>query len=239
MKYELRFKISALHILLFLNTIIFILALLVDNTVGFDRDLFFLFGGEVIAEVLRGNFWLLVTASFFHINLLHFLLNMYSLFKMGKVIEHFYGGKKLFTTYIFGAIGASLFSTIMAVVLRAPVLSLGASGSIFALVGLLFGGSMKKYRYGNSLPFRPLDILPVIVLPFLVGFLPGLNINNWAHAGGLIAGFLLGLVFNHSMSGHYSKFNENLEKILHWTSIVLFIGAYVMLFVNAFNLIYS
>jgi rhomboid protease GluP len=239
MRLQIKLRLNVLTFLLFLNSLIFALAFLVDLTLGFDQKLFHLFGGEITTDILKGDWWLLLTASFFHISLVHFALNMFSLYRMGELILNYYGGRKLFVTYILGGIGASLLSTAMAVVFRDPVLSLGASGSIFALVGLLLGGSVKKYRLGVSLPFGPMDVLPVFILPFLVGFMPGLQINNWAHIGGLIIGFVLGLIFHNSMSRHLSKVDKHVENFMYYLCILILAVCYLLLFADAYRLIYK
>ena len=66
--------------------------------------------------------------------------------------------------------------------------SIGASGAIFGLLGsLLYFGYHYRVYFGNVLIRR---IVPVIILNLFIGFtIPG--IDNFAHIGGLIGGFLI------------------------------------------------
>lgn len=238
MKLEFKLQLSALNILLGLNIIIFLLGVLAQSTLGFDNNLFYIFGGLDASRVYVGDYWLLITSAFFHLQLLHFGLNTYALFRVGQAVSAFYGDKVLIITYIFGALGGSILSYWSSYFLGENFFSLGASGAIFALIGLLVGGSLKKYRYGYSLPFSIWDILPVVLFSLMFGFLPNSNINNYAHIGGLVTGVVLGFILKHTLGAYKTRFETNLEKSLYYTALVVFIGSFVALIYNAINIIF-
>jgi rhomboid protease GluP len=238
MRMEFRFKINALFILLGLNAVIFLLALLTQSAFGFDDQLFYIFGGLITPLVAQGDFWLMITSAFFHLDFLHFIINMYSLFRLGQIVQFYYDDKTLFLTYIFGALGGSLLSHFASIYLGNSPFSLGASAGIIALIGLLFGGSFRKRRYGSELPFSIGDILPVVIFSFWIGLIPGSRINNWAHLGGFLAGTIIGMLINHSMNNFASRFEVTSKKVLYLLAVAIFIVSFIMLIANAVNMFF-
>lgn len=236
MNIEFKFQFNTLTFLLGLNLVIFLIAIFIENSVGFDKSLFYLFGGQISSEIYSGSLWLLVTANFFHINVLHFLFNMISLFRLGQLAMFFYDGKKLFITYILGGIGGVGLSYLISLITREDTFSLGASASIFGIVGLLIGGTLRRNRFGRDLPFGLMDLLPFTVIAFAFGFLPGFNINNWAHLGGLLTGILLGVIIPNSLSNS-KEFISKLINPLYIITVVIFLVSYLFVLVNTYNLL--
>ena len=64
----------------------------------------------------------------------------------------------------------------------------GASGAIFGLVGALL--VIQRRLGGNST-----QLLVLVGINLVIGFIPGLNIAWQAHIGGMITGALIGLIF--------------------------------------------
>ena len=148
-----------------------------------NPDLFVLQYGLQKHLVRMGEIYRLITGAFIHIDILHFLTNAYSLYGIGSMAESYYGKKKFIIIYLFSMITASLLSISMS-----EAISIGASGAIFGLLGcLLYFGYHYRVYFGNVLLKR---IAPVILINLVIGFsLPG--IDNFAHIGGLIGGFLI------------------------------------------------
>ncbi len=228
-----------LYFLIGINCLIFIVAFVVQSKLGFDVNLFYLFGGLVPSKVFTGSLWLLVTANFFHLDILHFAFNMISLYKIGEIVNYYYDGRKLFTTFILGGISGTVLSYFSAYLTHSDILSLGASAGIFALVGLLLGGTLRRNRYGMDLPFSAAEILPFAIISFLFGFLPGMNINNWAHLGGVVGGVFLGLILNNSMAVHINRIEKFVGESLFVISFIFFIVSYVALIANAYHLVFA
>ena len=113
----------------------------------------------------------------------HILCNMYALYIIGSQVENYFGKIKYIIIYVISAITASLLSML----LNMNTASIGASGAIFGLMGsLLYFGINYRLYLGSALTK---EILPVIVLNLLLGFtLQG--VDNFAHLGGLLGGFL-------------------------------------------------
>lgn len=140
---------------------------------------FILFGDWV----REGEIYRLLTGTFLHADLLHILCNTYALYIVGSMVEGYYGRKKFAIIYLVSAITGSLLSICMS-----DIPSVGASGAIFGLLGsLVYFGYHYRVYFGSVILQR---IIPVIIINLGIGFMMS-EIDNFAHIGGLIGGFLI------------------------------------------------
>jgi membrane associated rhomboid family serine protease len=155
--------------------------------------------GEVVVRLgsnftpltLHGQPWRLLTSTFLHFGLFHFLLNTWALLSVGSGVERLYGRARFLLIYFAAGVGGSVAS-----VLWHPITnSAGASGAIFGLFGA-FGAYF--YTQRGALPMSVVrtygaNIGVLIALNLLNGFThPG--IDNAAHLGGLVVGSALGWI---------------------------------------------
>jgi membrane associated rhomboid family serine protease len=146
--------------------------------------------------VAAGEYWRLFTVTllhgspdpgFFAPSLLHLFFNMYALYLAGPIVERWYGSLRFLIFYLVCAAGGSVASFAFG----GDLPSVGASGAIFGLFGLLLGANrfhLPVDRQSRAL-VRQLGML--IVLNILFGLaVPG--IDNAAHLGGLVTGLWLG-----------------------------------------------
>ncbi len=126
--------------------------------------------------------WRLITYAFLHGGWMHIIMNMYSLFIIGPQTEARYGTKRFIFIYLISAVCGALLSA----GLNPSVMSVGASGAIFGVLGALvyFGMKFRLY-FKDSLLTR---LIPVIVVNLIMSFLPGIDAS--CHIGGLIGGYL-------------------------------------------------
>ncbi len=148
-----------------------------------DIKTLLLFGANSQALIKAGQVWRLVTSIFLHIGLVHLLVNMYALFIIGRQLEGFIGKTKFLIVFL----GSGIIGSLLSVVMHSAI-SAGASGAIFGLLGsLLYFGYHYRLYLGAVLKTQ---IIPVIILNLIIGFLlPG--IDNFAHIGGLVGGYLI------------------------------------------------
>ena len=142
------------------------------------------FGANYGPLVKEGEIYRLVACMFLHAGIIHFGLNMYSLFIIGPRVEDFFGKKKFLLIYFLSGISASLLS----IGLNASVVAVGASGAIFGLFGALiyFGYTYRGY-IGALIRSQ---IVPIVIYNLFMGLIiPG--IDMWGHVGGLIGGLLV------------------------------------------------
>ncbi|MBR4351222.1 MAG: rhomboid family intramembrane serine protease [Bacilli bacterium] len=143
------------------------------------------FGANAGILVKGGDYYRLIASTFLHVDIIHLLCNMYSLFVLGPTVDYFYGKLKFILIYLYSAITASLVALIFH---GDNVFIVGASGAIFGLLGaLLYFGYTYRGYIGNKMIG---SLLSVIVINLAIGFaIPG--ISNYAHLGGLIGGLAI------------------------------------------------
>lgn len=212
-KYEDIFKpkpIIVTKVIMFLCFAMYIATLLVNN--NFNVALILL-GANNRSLVLGGQVWRLLTSAFLHGNILHLLVNMYSLWIIGSQVETYIGRWKFLVIYLLSAIMGSLFS----IVFYANSISIGASGALFGLMGaLLYFGYHYRLYLSNTLTSQ---IIPIIILNLLFGFtIPG--IDNACHIGGLIGGYLATMIVGLK---YKSQKSENINGIIVYLLLAAFL----------------
>jgi rhomboid protease GluP len=148
----------------------------------------------MISEAVRqGELYRLVSVTLVHGGYLHLLLNLYALYIVGPLVESIWGKWLFLAFYVLCAIAGSTASFLFGV-----GASVGASGAIFGLVGVILAGTRAHHP---MLDRRARAIVPqlgmFVVINLVFGFVAtgaGGNIDNAAHIGGLLAGLWLGLV---------------------------------------------
>ncbi len=147
------------------------------------------FGGQWGPLVTNGEWYRIVTAMFVHAGWLHLLFNMYALYYLGLLVENIYGSSKFLVVYFVSGVVGNLLSQLF----YYSVPSVGASGAIFGLVGLLLAATYFRKDFPSTLKRSLLiSLLPMVIFNIAYGFIPGTDINNAAHLGGFATGLVLG-----------------------------------------------
>jgi rhomboid protease GluP len=140
--------------------------------------------------VASGELYRLLSVTLVHANFIHLFFNMYALYLLGPVVETIWGPRLFALFYVLAGLAASTASFALG-----PGPSVGASGAIFGLVGVLLAGTRVHHPV---LDRRARAIVPqlgmIVVINLAFGFLAGGTIDNAAHIGGLLAGLWLGFV---------------------------------------------
>ncbi len=138
----------------------------------------------------RHEYWRLITAMFLHIGIPHILINSWSLYILGVLIERFYGTGRFLAIYFIAGLGGSIASF----ALSPNSVSAGASGAIVGLLGAMiayFGLHRKLLgAQGRSYLLNGLFNVGFMVIS---GFVLSGVVDNWAHLGGLFTGLIAGL----------------------------------------------
>lgn len=163
--------------------VVFILQLV--STQLFGVDIVLALGAKINSAIAAGEVWRLLTPVFIHIGLVHFFVNMYSLYAIGPAVERFFGSQRTLVFYLLSGFGG----VVMSMAFSANP-SVGASGAIFGLLGAL-GMFLFAHRstFGRAATFQFRQIVVVALLNLGLGLVPG--IDNWGHLGGLITGVAL------------------------------------------------
>jgi rhomboid protease GluP len=148
-------------------------------------------GADFGPSTTRGQWWRLLTGVFVHIGILHILLNMWVLTAAGPLVERMLGNAGFLLMYLVAGLCGSLTSLCW----EPLAVSAGASGAIFGIYGALLGVLLRQH---HSVPAKALRQLRNSGAGFLVyNLLFGMvhaGIDSAAHVGGLVAGFLCGVV---------------------------------------------
>lgn len=212
-KYENVFKpkrIIITKILIAINILMYILGLVIGD--NFSYNLIVL-GANNRGLVLDGEFYRLITSAFLHGSLLHLVVNMYSLWIIGSQVETYIGKLKYLIIYLLSALMGSLFS----IVFLENSLSVGASGAIFGLMGsLLYFGYHYRLYLSNALTSQ---IIPIVIFNLALGFLSS-SIDNGAHIGGLIGGYLSTMIVGLK---YKSQKSETINGLIVYSVLVIFI----------------
>lgn len=139
--------------------------------------------------------WRMLTSLFVHSqsSIFHILFNGYALWLFGRMLEPALGRWRFLALYLLSGLGGSA-----AVLWLSPnTWVVGASGAVFGLFAAMF--VIQRGLGGNAT-----QLLIVIGLNLVVGFLPGSNISWQAHLGGLLVGALVAFVLMRTRSPRQS-----------------------------------
>lgn len=140
--------------------------------------------------IADGEFWRLFSAMFLHAGLLHIGFNAYALWLFGTFVESSYGRTRMLLIYFVAGFLASVTSYVWGPVNSVGV---GASGAIFGIFGAFIAFNYRRRHLAMaSANLRWATTLLLLNLLLAFGFS---SLIDWrAHLGGLVAGFLAGLV---------------------------------------------
>jgi membrane associated rhomboid family serine protease len=162
----------ATYVLIAINVAVFVGA---RSSVQAQNDLI-LFG----PAVADGDYWRLITSGFLHVEITHILLNMLSLFWLGRMIEPALGHARFVAIYFVALLGGSLG----VMILSPDEATLGASGAIYGLLGAAI--VMARNR---QISLIQSGLIPILAINFVLTIsLPGISLGG--HLGGLIGGLV-------------------------------------------------
>ena len=176
-------------LLVLANVVVF---LIVELTGGSENTAHMLEMGACYPPyVLSGQWWRVASCMFLHFGMPHLANNMLVLIVLGMRLEPVMGSLRFLLTYLLGGVGGNLFSLFLSVRSGTPSVSAGASSATFALMGAVLLAALKNQGRLQDLGMR--QILIMAGLSLYLGFASG-GVDNAAHLGGLVAGFLVAAV---------------------------------------------
>lgn len=146
---------------------------------------------SVFDVLINKEYGRIIWAMFLHSGVSHIFNNMLILFFMGAMIEKEIGHVCYALLYFLSGIGGNLLSLYIKVMNYDMSVSVGASGAVFGLDGVLLAMVLFSGRKMENV--TPARVAAMILLSLYNGF-SGKNIDNAAHVGGLVVGFLGGCV---------------------------------------------
>lgn len=146
-------------------------------------------GADFGPLTLTGDWWRAITCNFIHIGAFHLLMNMYAFMYIGLWLEDLIGTRRMFISYLLTGVCSAAFSLYM----HAETISAGASGAIFGLYGIFLAFLLFHHIPRAQRKALLISILLFVGYNLVYGMKAG--IDNAAHIGGLLSGFLLGIIY--------------------------------------------
>ena len=144
---------------------------------GFDKPAF-----------LKGEYWRILTGTLVHSGALHFGMNCFALWNLGRIVELLSNRAHLAIVFVLSALGGDILSLIF----RPDAASVGASGGIIGFLTYLAVYAFKRRRF-TSKQFRR-DLVINIGIILAIGLALYDVIDNYGHIGGLLVGAIYALV---------------------------------------------
>ncbi|HIP18428.1 MAG TPA: rhomboid family intramembrane serine protease [Sulfurovum sp.] len=186
--YPLTYSIIGINIVVYIFS-----ALLSQNIADMDMqtlvDMGALYGPYT---VLKGEWWRLFTAMFLHGGMTHILMNMFSLYLIGRGLEMYFDKRAYVIIYLFSGLLGGLASLYM----HPQSVGVGASGAIFGVFGALAGFFLahRDKIATHSKAFMK-DFAVVLGINLVLGLsIPSIDVS--AHIGGLFVGLIGGFVIS-------------------------------------------
>ena len=151
------------------------------------------------ANILQGAYlWTFLTSMFMHGGIFHLFVNMLSLYFVGNLIEKLLGKKRYLSFYLIAGIFASILFVISPFIIPGDfnTYAVGASGALFALIGLLMilTPNLPVYMMFIPIPIKMKYAAPfMLVVLWIISVTANVPIGNVAHLGGLIFGLIYGI----------------------------------------------
>jgi rhomboid protease GluP len=209
------------YIIIGINAIVFLL-MLFNGVSVFEPTVADIvkWGGNFRPYTTGGEWWRLLTSVFVHIGIIHIALNMYALYYVGMYLEPMLGKLRYTVAYLCTGVLASIAS----IWWSKDAVAAGASGAIFGLYGVFFALLTTKLipaKVRSSL----LSSIGIFIAYNLFYGASKNGIDNAAHIGGLLTGFVFGYIY--FLSIRSEKFRPALASILVAAITLVFLTAYI------------
>lgn len=138
--------------------------------------------------VHRHQGWRLLSSMWLHAGVIHLVANMLCLLFIGMRLEQQFGYVRIGAIYVVSGVGGAVLSSL---VVRNRV-TVGASGALLGLLGAMLSELLTNWTIYTNKAAAVATLLSVAAVNLVLGVLP--HVDNLAHIGGFLAGFLLGFV---------------------------------------------
>ncbi|RXS76806.1 rhomboid family intramembrane serine protease [Blautia faecicola] len=187
-----------------INIVVFVIMEILGSTE--DTGFMLQWGAACRPLILDGEWYRLFTSMFLHFGIYHLVNNMAVLLFMGDMVEKAVGHWKYLMIYLGSGLVGNLLSLYMDIQSQSNIVSAGASGAIYGIIGGVFVLMIKNRKQVREVVIRRLVF--VIAVTIYYGS-QAAQIDNAAHVGGLIGGIVLTVLFtlhwNHSRKGYVAE----------------------------------
>lgn len=194
------------YALIAINVVYFLFLEIVGSSE--DTKIMIQYGAVFLPEVLgKKEYWRLLTAMFMHFGIQHISNNMLILFVLGGYLERALGRIRYLIFYIVCGVGANIICLVKDLSKRELVVSAGASGAIFGVIGgLLYVVMVNR---GKLEDLSSTQLIIIILFSLYFGFTTA-DVSNVAHIAGLLVGVLMAMVCYRKPKPHSNLMKEDL-----------------------------
>ncbi len=138
--------------------------------------------------IFKAEYYRFITAIFLHSSMMHLMMNMLSLYMVGRMVEKLFSKTAYLSIYFLTAFLGSMFSLYM----HTNTWGVGASGAIFGLFGALAGFAFfHRNTMKNQFMAFMKDFGIILLINLAIGFIfPSIDVS--AHVAGLLSGIVGG-----------------------------------------------
>lgn len=144
------------------------------------------FGTQKYLVLAYNQYYRLITYMFAHADIMHLAVNMLALFSLATPIKIIYSDKYALVIYIISGLISGV-----AVTFFTDNITIGSSGAVYGLFGLLIYKAFRDYQLGYKDNLNAL--LPVIIINLVISFMPGISLIG--HLAGLLVGIIAGYIY--------------------------------------------
>ncbi len=163
-----------------------------------DPDVLWRLGAMNGQQIAAGEYWRLLAAMFLHSGWMHFGLNAFGLFVVGQLLEPLYGHGRFTAIFLLAGLAGSVASYAFNLSMMPNAIGMGASGALFGVLGGLVAFFLSHRNQLGDMGRRSLVGLLLLAGVNLVFGLVTAGVDNYAHIGGFVCGFVLGIAFSPS-----------------------------------------
>ncbi|HEY3823171.1 MAG TPA: rhomboid family intramembrane serine protease [Bryobacteraceae bacterium] len=211
-------------LILLINFGLFIGTLFLERTIG-ETNAIGVLGAKYGPFIFQNHqYWRLITAGFLHGGWLHILMNSWVLYDLGAQVEQVYGTPRFLVVYFAGTVGGFYMSAL----LNPQSPSVGSSAGIMGLIGAMIAfGVANRSSVGRAIRnFYARWVIYIIAF----GLIPGFAVDNWAHIGGLTAGFVIGYVAGTPVRSSAGR--EGAWRVLATLCVLLTVWSFFLVYRN-------
>lgn len=177
---------------------------------------------------IPSEWWRQFTSMFLHLSIAHLLMNGMALYNLGRLADRIYGPARLLLIFLVTGVAGGATSALWSQFRGDPSWGAGASGAICGLLGILLANTRSRPDAMNQYIARQLLQWSLIILVFGL-VVP--QVNNAAHVGGFVAGYLLARVLK---EGHLDGIRDDTEtRVVRIATGVLSLAAVVAILIGA------
>lgn len=172
---------------------------LVEGNILSDTNVYgyYMLGTSYESVALNNEWWRIFTYGFVHADIMHLLFNMIALYSLADAVVSFTSTRFALLTYFIALIISGLGATFLA----PDTATVGASGAIYGLFGILIYFAIKLSRQGYHDMFR--SLAPVIVINLMITIMPGVSLVG--HLAGLVAGLVASFIYDKKFRNRYYR----------------------------------